>query len=95
MAQTDPAKTGLQTTEFFSMLAGVIAIGAVSIGLITADQQKSFEDLIQGVFAGGFAIIAIAGIVMQYIKSRQEVKIKLIEYGTSEEAIEPTAAVVA
>lgn len=94
---TKPDARGIFTSEFFSVVGGTLAVLAVTFGLISADQQDHFAQLITGVLAslsGLGGIGAIYKMVSEYIKGRNELKLKLLDREVPVVApVEPAPAV--
>ena len=82
----DPTKTGFKTSEFAASLGGVVAVGAVSLGIVSADQTDIFAQMVTDLVTGLVAVVAIAGIIIKYVEGRNELKSKLIDRGVLPEA---------
>ena len=81
-AFTNPANSGVKTTEFFATIGGLLATGGVTLGIVSVDQQNEFANLITAVLTGFSALGIIFGLVYRYIQNRHELKMKMLEQGS-------------
>ena len=67
-------KPGYKSTEFYGMLAAVIVGALVLLKILEPGEHQDLTQAITNVFTGAAVTIANAAVVVQYIRSRTELK---------------------
>ena len=71
---TKKVKSGVQTTEFWATLSGLVVSVTVALGVVSAQDAGSLEGALTGAAAGILTVWANAKIILEYIKGRNKLK---------------------
>ena len=71
----NPPKSGLKTTEFWSMVLTLILVTLVSTGVLTTQQVQELESPLSRILTSLAAIAADVVLVYRYLNIRHEAKV--------------------
>jgi hypothetical protein len=94
----NPTSKGFATSEFASMLAGIVTVVGLFFGISGVGDHlvvDAISQLIATAVAGVFAMVTIGMIILQYVKGRTDLKKLLVEDGLLQDDTVPQVTPVA
>jgi tryptophan synthase alpha subunit len=67
-------KPGYKTTEFWISIANALLMALVGFGVLSQEQSESLGAAVAQAIVAGFALVAAIVPVIEYIRSRTQVK---------------------
>lgn len=92
----NPTSKGFATSEFASMLAGIVTVVGLFFGISGVSDHlvvDAISQLVATAVAGVFAMATIGMIILQYVKGRTDLKKLLVEDGLIQEDTVPAPQV--